>query len=84
MHYKFRPEGVCAYNLEFDISEDGKVSNIVFDGGCNGNLKAVSKLCDGMTADEIAGKLKGNTCGFKGTSCADQLAIAVLKAKEAL
>lgn len=84
MHYKFRPEGVCAYNLEFDISEEGKVSNIVFDGGCNGNLKAVSKLCDGMTADEIAGKLKGNTCGFKGTSCADQLAIAVLKAKEAL
>ncbi len=84
MHYKFRPEGVCAYNLEFDISEDGKVSNIVFDGGCNGNLKAVSKLCDGMTADEIAGKLKGNICGFKGTSCADQLAIAVLKAKEAL
>ncbi len=81
MHYQYSPKGVCSYNIEFDMDENGNVSNISFAGGCNGNLKAISKLCEGMNADEIAGKLKGNTCGFKGTSCADQLALAVLKAK---
>ena len=80
MHYKYRPVGVCAFNLEFDIDDSSRVTNIHFDGGCNGNLKAVSKLCEGMTAAEIAGKLAGNTCGFKDTSCADQLAKAVLMA----
>ncbi|MCR5286713.1 MAG: TIGR03905 family TSCPD domain-containing protein [Saccharofermentans sp.] len=80
MHYKYRPVGVCPFNLEFDIDDSSKVTNIHFDGGCNGNLKAVSKLCDGMTAAEIAAKLSGNTCGFKDTSCADQLAKAVLQA----
>ena len=49
MHYKYRPVGVCPFNLEFDIDDSSKVTNIHFDGGCNGNLKAVSKLCDGMT-----------------------------------
>ncbi len=80
MHYKYRPVGVCPFNLEFNIDGSSKITNIHFDGGCNGNLKAVSKLCDGMTAAEIAAKLAGNTCGFKDTSCADQLAKAVLQA----
>lgn len=71
----------CSRQIEFDINGD-KVTNIVFYGGCNGNLKAIAKLCDGMSVSEIENKLKGNTCGYKPTSCADQLAIAVREALE--
>ena len=66
--------------LEFDLDGD-VVTNIVFTGGCNGNLKAISNLVDGWTVDEITSKLAGNTCGFKQTSCADQLSIALTKAR---
>ena len=59
------------------------ITDIEFIGGCNGNLKAVSKLCDGMTVEEIEGKLLGNQCGMRGTSCADQFAKAVREALEA-
>lgn len=79
MKYKYRTRGVCSSEIEFDIEED-VVSNVRFTGGCNGNLKAVSKLVDGMTVEQIESKLKGNLCGMKNTSCADQLAIAVRKA----
>lgn len=78
MTIKYKTQGVCAKTITFDKSDDGTITNISFDGGCNGNLKAVSKLCDGMKAEEIAAKLAGNICGFKSTSCADQLAKAVL------
>ena len=61
-------------------SEDGTITNIEFIGGCNGNLKAIAKLVDGMKAEEIYAKLHGNTCGRNTTSCADQLAIAVMEA----
>ena len=81
MKYEYTTKGVCARKIEFDI-ENGVVTNVVFHGGCNGNLKAVSKLVQGKTADEINEILAGNLCGFKGTSCADQLAKAVVKAKE--
>lgn len=81
MHYEYEPEGVCAMQLEFDIDDDGIVSNISFFGGCDGNLKAISKLLDGQSADKISALLSGNTCGRKQTSCADQLSIAVMKAK---
>ena len=76
MRYSYRPSGVCAQRIDFDIN-DGVVTGVSFTGGCNGNLKAISKLVDGMSVDEIESVLKGNTCGFKPTSCADQLAIAV-------
>ena len=67
--------------MEINFTLNGDVvTDISFLGGCNGNLKAISKLCDGMTVDEIESKLKGNTCGMKPTSCADQLAIAVRQA----
>ena len=67
--------------MEIDIDLDGDVvSNIEFIGGCNGNLKAISKLVDGFTVEQIEQKLLGNTCGMKPTSCADQLAKAVRKA----
>ena len=72
----YKTKGTCAKAIHF--TRDGDViRNIRFDGGCNGNLKAIGKLCEGMTAGEIAKKLKGNLCGSKGTSCADQLAKAI-------
>ena len=73
----YRTSGTCSRMIHF--TRDGDViRNISFEGGCNGNLKAIAKLCEGMTATEIAQKLKGNTCGSRPTSCADQLALAVL------
>ena len=78
MNYKYKTKSVCSSEITFDLDGD-VVKNIRFLGGCNGNLKAISKLCDGMQAEEIVQKLKGNTCGFKSTSCADQLAQAVLE-----
>lgn len=79
MKYSYRPHGVCAQQIDFCIN-DGVVSDVRFTGGCNGNLKAISKLIDGMSVDEIEAKLKGNTCGMRPTSCADQLARAVREA----
>ena len=80
MKHQYYPKGICPVKIEFDMDGD-VVKNIVFTGGCNGNLKAISKIVDGWTADEIADAFTGNTCGFKSTSCADQLATAVMKAK---
>lgn len=79
MRYTYRTQGVCAREISFDINNN-IITNVQFIGGCNGNLKAISKLVEGMTVEEIENKLKGNTCGFKQTSCADQLAIAVKQA----
>ena len=79
MRYTHKNKGTCSSEVSFDI-ENGIISNVSFVGGCNGNLKAISKLCEGMTAQDIADKLLGNKCGFKNTSCADQLAKAVRKA----
>ena len=75
----FLPQNVCAQQITFDKSEDGTITNIEFLGGCNGNLKAIAKLVDGMKAEEIYKILRGNTCGRNTTSCADQLAIAVME-----
>ena len=82
MKYSYEPEGVCPFQIDFDIDGD-KISNIQFYGGCNGNLKAISKLVDGWTVEQIEDKLLGNACGRKPTSCADQLAKAVREAYEA-
>ena len=81
MHYTYTTEIVCSKKIDFDI-EGNVISNIVFTGGCNGNLKAISKLVNGWTVEKIEEYLKGNTCGWKETSCADQLAKAVRKAYE--
>lgn len=81
MRYTYKTQGVCSMEISFDI--DGNViSNVEFVGGCNGNLKAVSKLVEGTTVEYIEEKLKGNTCGRRNTSCADQLARAVREAYE--
>jgi len=79
MRYTYRPHGVCAQQISFDIDGD-KITDVSFLGGCNGNLKAISKLVDGMSVEEIEDKLLGNTCGYKPTSCADQFAKAVRQA----
>ena len=76
MHYEYKAQNVCAQRISFDL-EDNKVTNVSFLGGCNGNLKAVSKLVDGMSPDEINNILGGNTCGHRPTSCADQLSLAI-------
>ena len=79
MTYSYKPERICAHQIDFELDGD-IVKNIKFYGGCNGNLKAISKLLEGQTVDYIEKKLRGNTCGIKPTSCADQLAIAVRQA----
>ena len=78
-HFSYTPTGVCSQNISFDI-KDGKIFNLKFIGGCMGNLCAISKLVEGKDAKEIALILKGNECRGKGTSCADQLAQAILEA----
>lgn len=79
MKHTYQTTGTCAREINFDI-EDGIITNVSFVGGCNGNLKAIAKLVEGKNAQEIASILKGNTCGPRNTSCADQLAKAILKA----
>ncbi len=78
-NYNYVPSGVCSRKIFFDI-EDGKLHNISFIGGCDGNLRAISKLLEGQDAQRAVDILKGNDCGGRGTSCADQLAIAVEQA----
>ena len=74
MHYK--PTGVCSQNIEFDI-EDNKVKNVHFTGGCNGNLQGIARLVEGMDVQEVIDRVEGIHCGFKATSCPDQLAQAL-------
>lgn len=81
MRYCYSTQICCAKEIEFDVV-DGKVHNIQFHGGCDGNLKMISKLLDGCTLQEIADKCIGNLCRNKGTSCADQFARVCLKAIE--
>jgi uncharacterized protein (TIGR03905 family) len=82
MEYTYKTKGTCSSQIKFDIDGD-VITNVVFTGGCNGNLKAIPKLVDGQTVEWIESKIKGVECGFKGTSCGDQLARAVREAYEA-
>ena len=75
--------GTCSSRIDFDIDEDHRVHGVTFTDGCNGNLKAVGKLVEGKKAEDVIALLKGNTCGFKTTSCADQLALALEQALSA-
>ena len=78
--YTYTPRGVCSRHIELD---GDRVSHVDFVGGCNGNLKAVSKLIEGMSVEEVAAVLEGNTCGRRSTSCADQLVRGLRKAQAA-
>lgn len=82
MHYTYKTKGTCSQQIEFDLNGN-VVTNVSFLGGCNGNLKAISSLVDGMTVEDVEKKVAGIQCGFKGTSCADQLSIALKEAFEA-
>jgi uncharacterized protein (TIGR03905 family) len=75
-HVSFEPQGVCSVKLDFDV-EEGKLHNVRFTGGCNGNLKAIGRLVEEHDAAEIADILRGNDCKMRGTSCADQFAQAI-------
>ena len=78
----YRPTRVCSTQIDMEVNK-GVITDVHFTGGCNGNLKAISTLVDGMSYEEIERKLLGNTCGPRPTSCADQLAKAVRAAAEA-
>ena len=79
MRYNYNTNGVCSRQISFDI-ENGKIKNVSFVGGCNGNLKGISALVEGADANEIIKRLRGTKCGMKNTSCPDQLAAAIEKA----
>ena len=81
MSYEYKTQGTCSQRIFFDI-EDGKVKNVQYVGGCNGNLKGIASLVEGMDVDEVIARLEGTTCGMKATSCPDQLAKALKAAKE--
>lgn len=78
MQYTFKPTGVCSQAMVIEINE-GTITHFETIGGCNGNLKGIGKLVEGMKPEEVIKKLKGIKCGFKNTSCPDQLAIALEK-----
>lgn len=80
MQYEYKTKGTCSQKIFFDI-EDGKVHNVQFLGGCNGNLKGIGALVNGMPLEEVITRLEGITCGAKSTSCPDQLAKALKEVK---
>ena len=83
MQFEYKTKGTCSQKIFFEI-EDGKVKNVQFLGGCNGNLQGISKLVEGMDVDEVIARVQGIHCGMKPTSCPDQLATALQEAKEAM
>ena len=79
MTYRYTTRGVCSRSVSFDL-ENGIVQNVRFEGGCSGNTQGVAALAEGMPAEEVIRRLSGIRCGFKPTSCPDQLAQAIQKA----
>ena len=77
--FTFYPQGVCSMMIELEL-EDDVIKDVVFTGGCNGNLSGISKLIKGMKAEDVIERLEGTTCGFKDTSCPDQLSRALRQA----
>ena len=71
--YEYKTKGTCSQEIHFEI-EDGKLKNVQFLGGCNGNLKGIAKLLPGMKAEDAIARMEGTTCGRKPTSCPDQIA----------
>ena len=81
MKYTYKTKGVCSSTITFEV-EDDVVKSVEFYGGCNGNLKGIASLVVGMKTDDVIERLEGIRCGFKSTSCPDQLAKALKTAKE--
>lgn len=82
MEYSYKTQGTCSREIHFTVA-DGKVMNVQFVGGCNGNLKGIGALVEGMSIDEVIARVEGIQCGGKPTSCPDQLAQALKAAKNA-
>ncbi len=80
MTYTYKPVGVCSRKITLEI-EDNIIKTVAFEGGCNGNLKGISSLVEGMDVDFAISRLEGTKCGFKSTSCPDQLAQALIEYK---
>ena len=80
MKYTYKTKGVCSSTINFEV-EDDVITSLQFIGGCNGNLKGISSLCIGMKVQDVIERLDGIKCGFKSTSCPDQLAKALTKVK---
>ena len=80
MKYTYYTQGTCSSQIDFDIDEQGILRDVQFYGGCHGNLQGISTLVRGMKAEDIMGKLQGIRCGYKNTSCPDQLATALREA----
>jgi len=83
MEVQYRTRGTCSQQINFEIDDEGKLHNVRFVGGCNGNLKGIGRLVEGEDAKSVAGKIEGTKCGFKDTSCPDQLAKAIREAMKA-
>ena len=82
MEFTYKTKGTCAQMISFQV-EDNKVTDVKFFGGCNGNLKGIASLVEGMDIDQVIARVEGIKCGMKSTSCPDQLAMALKAAKEA-
>ena len=82
MQYVYNTQGTCSKQIIIDVDDKNVIENVTFIGGCNGNTKGVSSLVKGMNIDEVITKLQGITCGFRPTSCPDQLATALKQIKE--
>ena len=82
MHYEYKTQGTCSARILFDV-EEGKVHNVQFIGGCNGNLQGIGALCEGQDVDDIIARVEGISCGGRPTSCPDQLSKALKEAKNA-
>ncbi|MBQ8894967.1 MAG: TIGR03905 family TSCPD domain-containing protein [Clostridia bacterium] len=78
----YQTRGTCSRSITFDVTEEGTLHNVRFEGGCNGNLQGISALVEGMPVEEAIQRLSGICCGFKGTSCPDQLAQALIEYQE--
>lgn len=77
--YKYRTQGTCSQEIFFEVDEENRLHNVRFVSGCDGNLQGIGRLIEGMKMEEVAAKLEGIRCGYKSTSCPDQLATALKK-----
>ena len=78
--FEYATSGTCSRKIIFELDDENKIHNVVFEGGCNGNLKGIGKLVEGMDAADVIKRVEGVKCGFKNTSCPDQLSKALAEA----
>ena len=84
MTYNYRTKGVCSKEMHIELNDDHTIKSVEVIGGCNGNLKGIAKLLPGMKAEDVIARLDGTLCGFRNTSCPDQIAITLEEALQKL